>query len=167
MEDIDQETIRLIGDPEQRFREDPVRMLRAARFAAKLGFEIEKSTASRIPDMAELLLQVPSARLFDEVLKLFLSGHARASYEQLQELGLFRFLFPETQQALEGDQGKTWEAMLLAAMDNTDRRLLMDKPVTPAFIYAVLLWPVIQQRLTGYLSSGCLLYTSPSPRDRG
>lgn len=154
MDDIDQEVIRLIGNPEQRFREDPVRMLRAARFAAKLGFHIENSTAQRIPDMAELLLQVPAARLFDEVLKLFLSGHARASYEQLQELGLFRFLFPETQQALEGDQGEIWEAMLLAAMDNTDRRLLMDKPVTPAFIYAVLLWPVIQQRFGGYLSSG-------------
>ncbi|MZR64342.1 polynucleotide adenylyltransferase PcnB [Alcanivorax sp. DP30] len=154
LRDIENERIHLIGDPETRYREDPVRMLRAARFAAKLGFHIDKATADPIPDLAELLLQVPSARLFDEVLKLFLSGHARASYEQLQQLGLFRFLFPGTQNALDGEQGQIWEDMLLAAMDNTDRRLAIDKPVTPAFIYAVLLWPEIQQRLGGYLSSG-------------
>ena len=152
--DIENQVIHLIGDPQTRFREDPVRMLRAARFSAKLGFHIDKATAGPIPDMAELLLQVPAARLFDEVLKLFLSGHARHSYEQLRELDLFRFLFPETHQALQGEHGETWEAMLLAAMDNTDRRLELNKPVTPAFIYAVLLWPVIQQRMGGYLSSG-------------
>ena len=129
-------------------------MLRAARFAAKLGFHIDPATGDPIPDLAELLLQVPSARLFDEVLKLFLSGHARDSYEQLQSLGLFRFLFPETQQALEGEKGQIWEAMLLAAMDNTDKRLADGKPVTPAFIYAVLLWPIIQERMGHYLSSG-------------
>ncbi len=154
MQDINDQVIHLIGDAQTRYREDPVRMLRAARFAAKLDFHIDPATADPIPELAELLLQVPAARLFDEVLKLFLSGHARASYEQLQQLNLFRFLFPETQQALEGEQGQIWETMLLAAMDNTDRRLEADKPVTPAFIYAVLLWPVIQQRLGGYLSSG-------------
>ena len=111
-------------------------------------------TAAPIPEMAELLLQVPAARLFDEVLKLFLSGHARESYLQLQELGLFGFLFPETQQALQGDQADIWERMLLAAMDNTDTRLARNKPVTPAFIYAVLLWPAIQHRMPRYLSSG-------------
>ncbi|MDX1805370.1 MAG: polynucleotide adenylyltransferase PcnB [Alcanivorax sp.] len=154
VDDIEKQVIHLIGDPRQRYREDPVRMLRAARFAAKLGFTIEDATAAPIPDMAELLLQVPAARLFDEVLKLFLSGHARQSYQQLQELGLFEFLFPETQQALQEDQGEIWERMLLAAMDNTDARLARNKPVTPAFIYAVLLWPVIQSRLPRYLSSG-------------
>lgn len=154
LDDIDEQVIHLIGDPETRFREDPVRMLRAARFAAKLGFHIDPATGDPIPDLAELLLQVPSARLFDEVLKLFLSGHARDSYEQLQSLGLFRFLFPETQQALEGEKGQIWEAMLLAAMDNTDKRLADGKPVTPAFIYAVLLWPIIQERMGHYLSSG-------------
>ncbi|EKF75344.1 poly(A) polymerase [Alcanivorax hongdengensis A-11-3] len=154
VDDIDDRIIHLIGDPQQRYREDPVRMLRAARFAAKLDFDIAADTADPIPDMAELLLQVPPARLFDEVLKLFLSGHARQSYEQLQQLGLFAFLFPETQRALQGEQGAIWESMLLAAMDNTDARLARNKPVTPAFIYAVLLWPVIQSRLPRYLSSG-------------
>ncbi|HBO96275.1 MAG TPA: polynucleotide adenylyltransferase PcnB [Gammaproteobacteria bacterium] len=145
-EDILHRTLRLIGDPEQRYREDPVRMLRAARFAAKLGFELDADTAGPIPGLAELLLQVPPARLFDEVLKLFLSGHARASYTELRRLGLFTFLFPETEECLTGDQGELWERLILAAMDNTDRRLAQDKPVTPAFILAVLLWPVVVAR---------------------
>ena len=144
--DIERGVIRLIGDPEQRYREDPVRMLRAARFAAKLGFELDADTAGPIPGLAELLLQVPPARLFDEVLKLFLSGHARASYTELRRLGLFTFLFPETEECLTGDQGELWERLILAAMDNTDRRLAQDKPVTPAFILAVLLWPVVVAR---------------------
>ncbi|WP_232802366.1 polynucleotide adenylyltransferase PcnB [Alloalcanivorax mobilis] len=152
--DIENGVIRMIGDPVQRYREDPVRMLRAARFAAKLGFSLDAASATPIPAMAELLLQVPPARLFDEVLKLFLSGHARASYQQLRDLGLFHFLFPDTEDSLEGDQGETWERLILAAMDNTDRRLAQDKPVTPAFIFAVLLWPVITARLERYQDEG-------------
>ncbi|HAI25634.1 MAG TPA: polynucleotide adenylyltransferase PcnB, partial [Alcanivorax sp.] len=140
--------------PEQRYREDPVRMLRAARFAAKLGFRLDQKASRKIPELAELLLQVPPARLFDEVLKLFLSGHARASMQQLQDLGLFHFLFPETDRSLKGPQGKVWEKLILAAMDNTDRRLAQDKPVTPAFIFAVLLWPVTVARLEKLRADG-------------
>lgn len=153
-EDIEHGVVRLIGDPELRYREDPVRMLRAARFSAKLGFELEPSSADPIPRMAELLLQVPPARLFDEVLKLFLSGHARASYDELHRLGLFSFLFPETDLCLRGEQGEIWEALILAAMDNTDARLVEGKPVTPAFIFAVLLWPVVVARLDKHRADG-------------
>ena len=153
--DIENGVIRLIGEPQQRYREDPVRMLRAARFAAKLDFVIDDSSRESIPDMAELLLQVPAARLFDEVLKLFLSGHARASYQQLRELGLFAFLFPDTNRCLdEWDPEGVWERLILAAMDNTDRRLEQDRPVTPAFIYAVLLWPVVSRHLEQYRQEG-------------
>ena len=151
---IERGEISLIGDPEQRYREDPVRMLRAARFAAKLGFRLDQKASRKIPELAELLLQVPPARLFDEVLKLFLSGHARASMQQLQDLGLFHFLFPETDRSLKGPQGKVWEKLILAAMDNTDRRLAQDKPVTPAFIFAVLLWPVTVARLEKLRADG-------------
>lgn len=152
--DIERGVIRLIGDPAQRYREDPVRMLRAARFAAKLGFTLDPAAASLIPSMAELLLQVPPARLFDDVLKLFLSGHARAAFEQLRTLGLFNFLFPETDRCLNGEQAEVWERLILAAMDNTDRRLAEGKPVTPAFIFAVLLWPEITERLDQYREDG-------------
>jgi poly(A) polymerase len=151
---IERGEISLIGDPEQRYREDPVRMLRAARFAAKLGFRLDQKASRKIPELAELLLQVPPARLFDEVLKLFLSGHARASMQKLQDLGLFHFLFPETDRSLKGPQGKVWEKLILAAMDNTDRRLADDKPVTPAFIFAVLLWPVTVARLEKLRADG-------------
>lgn len=154
LKDIDKEVIHLIGDPRERYREDPVRMLRAARFAAKLGFTLAPDTANPIQGMAELLLQVPPARLFDEVLKLLLSGHARGSYEQLNRLGLFGFLFPDTLAALENDPDGPWQAMILAALDNTDRRLADNKPVTPAFLYAVFLWPVIQGQMPRYLSQG-------------
>lgn len=153
-QDIERGVIRLIGDPEQRYREDPVRMLRAARFAAKLGFQLDPATREPIPRLAELLLQVPPARLFDEVLKLFLSGHARASFSRLRELGLFAFLFPQTERCLADDPDGVWERLILAAMDNTDRRLEQDKPVTPAFILAVLLWPVITARLAKYREDG-------------
>ena len=152
--DIERGIIRLIGDPAQRYREDPVRMLRAARFAAKLGFTLDRHAAALIPAMAERLLQVPPARLFDEVLKLFLSGHARASFEQLRSLGLFSFLFPETDRRLNGERGETWERLIARAMDNTDHRLAQDKPVTPAFIFAVLLWPEITDRLDRYRHDG-------------
>ncbi|ARB47151.1 polynucleotide adenylyltransferase PcnB [Alloalcanivorax xenomutans] len=153
-QDIERGVIRLIGDPQQRYREDPVRMLRAARFAAKLGFQLDRATRAPIPEMAPLLLQVPPARLFDEVLKLFLSGHARESFEQLRKLGLFAFLFPNTHEALESEQGEVWERLILAAMDNTDRRLSENKPVTPAFLYAVFLWPVLVTQLNRYREDG-------------
>ncbi|WP_251975679.1 polynucleotide adenylyltransferase PcnB [Salinicola avicenniae] len=144
LQDLDDRILRLIGDPETRYREDPVRMLRAARFAAKLDFSLAAETEAPIRELAPLLLQIPPARLFEEVLKLFLSGHAVQSFRVLRELGLFAMLFPESDEAL---QALPWaEALVEQALANTDTRLAEDRPVTPAFLFAALLWPCVTQR---------------------
>ncbi|MCM5705313.1 polynucleotide adenylyltransferase PcnB [Larsenimonas salina] len=142
LSDLENGYIRLIGDPETRYREDPVRMLRAVRFAAKLGFDIEPATRAPIQEMAPLLLQIPSARLFEEVLKLFLSGYARATYDLLCELNLFPMLFPATSESTEEFDWAT--PLIRQALANTDQRIHADKPVTPAFLYGALLWPAVQ-----------------------
>lgn len=147
MEDLERGLIRLIGDPEVRYREDPVRMLRAVRFAAKLGFRIEEETARLLPEMAPLLEQVPPARLFDEVLKLLLAGMGLETFEMLRHYGLFGALFPQTDAFLDHDEHGTAMAFISRALDNTDRRIAEDKPVTPAFIFAALLWPMVQERM--------------------
>lgn len=153
LDDIKRRRIRLIGDPESRYREDPVRMLRAARFAAKLGFEIDGPTEAPIRKLAGLLHHVPPARLFDEVLKLFMSGHGRASLEQMERLQLLHMLFPETGRLLEnGDE--TTLRLIEAAVDNTDRRLAEAKPVTPAFLLGIMLWPVIQEKMQLFREQG-------------
>ena len=139
MEDIDQRTIRLIGDPVRRYHEDPVRMLRAIRFAAKLDFDIEPATADPIRELGSLLRDIPSARLFDETLKLFLSGHGRKTLQQMQEYDLFATLFPSAASALELDERN--RKLLDLALESTDDRICRDRPVTPAFFYAALLWP--------------------------
>ena len=146
MADIEARRIRLIGDPDQRYREDPVRMLRAIRFAAKLDFEIERSTATPIPSLAELLLHIPPARLFDEIGKLFLHGHAERTFELLREFGVFQMLFPEVDGAMNRDP--TAETLARIAFASTDQRVREDRPVTPGFLLAALLWPpmVEQQR---------------------
>ena len=142
--DIEAKKIRLIGDPEKRFREDPVRMLRAIRFRAKLGFDIEPKTAKPIKKFGFLLGNIPPARLFEEVLKLFLSGHAEKSFDALMEYDLFGWLFPDSQQCF--DNPKAAELIRLA-LQSTDRRIANDQPVTPAFIFAALLWyPFINER---------------------
>lgn len=153
-EDIKQERIRLIGDPEARYREDPVRMIRAARFAAKLGFSIDRASEEPIARLGELLHHVPPARLFDEVLKLFMTGHGQASLREMQRLDLLAALFPETGRALAGDGGDVAQRLIEAAMENTDRRLARDKPVTPAFLFGVLLWPVILDRMAPLRADG-------------
>lgn len=130
--------IKLIGDVETRYREDPVRMLRAVRFAAKLDLPIDTDTADGIHRFSHLLEQIPPARLFDEVLKLFLHSHAQASYFKLQEYDLFRQLFPATSRALNAPLHKE---MVNNCMLNTDARIQSGKSVTPYFFFAVLLWP--------------------------
>ena len=139
MEDLAARRIHLIGDPEQRYREDPVRMLRALRFAAKLDFDIEDSTAAPIDELAELLLDVPPARLFDELGKLFLHGHAERTFELMRDHGVFRMLFPLVDAAMERDP--TAETVARIALANTDARVREDRPVTPGFLLAALLWP--------------------------
>lgn len=143
LEDLKRRTICIIGEPRVRFTEDPVRMLRALRFAAKLDFGIDPDTAHAIPDCAHLLGEIPAARLFDEFLKLFLAGYASATLDKLIEYKLLQYLFPDTSQCLQRDT--TALSLVRAAMGNTDLRIAQDKPVTPAFILAALLWPVVQK----------------------
>ncbi|GAB6389049.1 polynucleotide adenylyltransferase PcnB [Stutzerimonas marianensis] len=143
--DIRNRLIRLIGDPEQRYLEDPVRMLRAVRFAAKLDFEIERHSAEPITDLADLLEDVPAARLFDEVIKLFLSGKAERTFDLLQEFDLFAPLFPASAAALD-DNPDYAGTLIRNALANTDQRIAQGKPVTPAFLFAALLWPALPAR---------------------
>ncbi len=143
LEDLANKQLRLIGDPETRYREDPVRMLRALRFMAKLDFQLEEKTAAPIKEHAELMLQVSPARLFDEVLKLFLSGQAVTTFHLLREYHLFEMLFPATAEAFH--TRPTALPLVEQALANTDRRIAEQRPVTPAFLYAALLWPGLQQ----------------------
>lgn len=143
--DIQNKSIRLIGDPEQRYREDPVRMLRAIRFAVKLGFSIEKNTEDPIKKLSHLLSNIPPARLFDECLKLFMGGKALATFEMLKEYGLFQVLFPMTADAIAKEETGNAEAMLEQALKNTDIRIEQGKPVTPAFLFATFLWEPVRQ----------------------
>lgn len=140
LQDLQNRQVCVIGEPEVRYREDPVRMLRAVRFAAKLDFDIEKKTANAIPTCAHLLREIPAARLFDEFLKLFLSGYGAATLEQLLKYDLLQYLFDETSHLIHQEPRSL--ALVRAAMANTDKRIAEDKPVTPAFILAALLWPV-------------------------
>lgn len=140
LDDLELRHIRIIGDPVQRFTEDPVRMLRVLRFAAKLDFSIDEGTARAIPECAALLGEIPAARLFDEFLKLFLAGNAEATLALLQEHRLLQYLFPDSAHLLARDA--TAQCLVAAAMRSTDARIREDKPVTPAFLLAALLWPV-------------------------
>ena len=151
LKDLERRAICIIGEPEVRYREDPVRMLRVVRFAAKLDFGIDRATANAIPRCASLLREIPPARLFDEFLKLFLSGYGAATLEQLLRHDLLQYLFPETSELLLRDQHAL--ALVRAAMANTDQRIAEGKPVTPAFILAALLWPVAS-RLALQLENG-------------
>ncbi|MCP9338432.1 polynucleotide adenylyltransferase PcnB [Stutzerimonas xanthomarina] len=151
--DIRNRLIRLIGDPEQRYQEDPVRMLRAVRFAAKLDFEIEKHSAEPIADLAELLNDVPSARLFDEIIKLFLSGKAERTFDLLLEYDLFAPLFPASADALE-DNPEYAGTLIRNALANTDLRIAQGKPVTPAFLFAAMLWPALPMRVAELQARG-------------
>lgn len=139
--DLENRQIRLIGDPETRYREDPVRMLRAIRFAGKLGFDIEAGTEAPIRELAPLLTHIPPARLFEEVLKLFSAGHGEVTYQLLRDYGLLAPLFPETTRALE--QGESDE-LILQALRNTDARIARGKSVTPYFLFGAMLWPALQ-----------------------
>ncbi len=145
--DVRARRLKLIGDPETRYREDPVRMLRAVRFAAKLDFSIEPKTEAPIGRLAYLLDGVPPARLFDECLKLFLSGFGAKSYRLLQAYGLFEHLFPLSAAAFALPPYAYAQEMLERGLINTDERIAADKPVTPTFLFAVLLWSAVLREL--------------------
>ena len=140
MEDIQARRLRLIGDPEQRYREDPVRMLRAARFEAKLGFTLDAPTEAPVSELRDLLREVPAARLFDETLKLFLTGHGVRSLEVLRRRGLLAVLYPGVDRYLSSHAGGAVEQLLLAGLENTDERVQADKSVTPTFLFTLLLY---------------------------
>ena len=152
MADLGAGLIRAIGDPAVRYREDPVRMLRAVRFAAKLGFRIEERTEAPIFDLAPLLEGVPAARLFEEVLKLFQGGHARESLRGLDRYDLLPRLYPETAEAARRDpRGR---ALLERALVNTDRRIAGNLPVSPGFLVAALMWGPVRERAEAFLDQG-------------
>ena len=145
-EDIASHRLRLIGEPEVRYREDPVRMLRAARFEAKLGFTLDPDTAAPIPQLRHLLAQVPPPRLFDETLKLFLTGHGQRSLQVLRERALLAILLPSVDRYLVEQPGGLVEQLLVQGLRNTDSRVQDDKPVTPTFLFALLLYgPIARQ----------------------
>ncbi|MCK5873193.1 MAG: polynucleotide adenylyltransferase PcnB [Alcanivoracaceae bacterium] len=155
MEDIRRKRIRIIGDPDRRYREDPVRMLRAARFAAKMQFELDPATEKPIHQLGLSLHQVPAPRMFDELLKLFLTGHALASMKALQQLGLLEILIPESGKHLhDRDSGIIWQKLIEQACINTDIRIANERPVTPAFLFAVLLWPAVVARTEKHIEHG-------------
>ena len=153
-EDVMAHRLRMIGDPEQRYREDPVRMLRAVRLAAKLGFSIDEGTAEPISRLAPLLADAAPARLFEEFLKLFLSGHAVASFEGLERFGLLPVLLPETAAALASNRSGALRRMLLEGLRGTDVRIANDEPASPAFLFALLLWPAYCRALIGLQAQG-------------
>ncbi len=142
-EDILEKRIVLIGDPEKRMREDPVRMLRAVRFAAKLGFEIDEPVIRAIDHHSHLLTNVPAARLFDEFLKLFQAGNAERTFDLLHDHGLFREMFPATDEELENEAD--FMRFTRAALQNTDRRVRQGKSVTPMFLLGVFLWEPVRK----------------------
>ena len=146
LRDLNEGLIRMIGDPESRYREDPVRMLRALRFAAKLQFEIEPATLKPIDELAHLLESISPARLFDETIKLLTGGQAVATFELIRNCEVGHYLFPPTLHALEHCDAQA-ARLLDLALENTDKRLAEEKSVTPAFLFAALLWPVLQHRL--------------------
>lgn len=140
MRDIKSCCIRLIGDPRQRFTEDPVRLLRAVRFATKLGFRISADTERCISELAPSLGGIAPARLFEEVLKMFFNGYALQTFEQLRHYRMFGELFPQTEEALAHQYGGFPHTFVVNALRNTDNRLAENKPVTPGFLLAALLW---------------------------
>lgn len=154
MDDHKAGSLRLIGDPEQRYREDAVRMLRAVRFATKLGFVIHPACAEPLPRLAPLLAEIPAARLFDEVVKLFLSGYALQNFEQLRHYDLFHQLFPLTDEALSL-QGEGYPLTFVAkALKNTDARVAENQPVAPYFLFAALLWEPVRIQAEAAIASG-------------
>lgn len=141
--DLRKRQLRMIGDPETRYREDPVRMLRAVRLACKLNLTIEPNTLKPVAELSHFLEQVPAARLWEEYRKLFLAGAAKLTFQKLREYGLFHALFPATDRTLKHDdstQTKVTEQLVLDALENTDTRIASEQTVNPAFLMAVMLW---------------------------
>jgi poly(A) polymerase len=155
LEDLKAGRLRLIGDdPVARYREDPVRMLRAVRFACKLGFMIDPVCAEPIRALSPLLGEISSARLFDEMLKLFHSGYALHAFEKLRHFDLFAQLFPSTDACLAREDQDFPLTFVSRGLNNTDQRIVDGKPVAPAFLFAVLLWEPVRLRYQALIADG-------------
>lgn len=155
MSDLKKQTIRILGDPKLRYTEDPVRILRAIRFAAKLNFTMEEKTESSIMPMKALLTSVPASRLFEDVLKLFYCGHARRAFELTRHYGLFELLFPQTNAVLSHHpQRKSYLELISQSCENTDHRLHQNLSLSPAFLFAILLWPALEVKVQEYTAQG-------------
>ncbi len=160
VKDIKAQKIRLIGDPETRYREDPVRMLRAIRFATKLNMEISQETEAPIKALAPLLESIPAARMFEEFSKLFISGKAVANFTMLRKYDLFRYFFPALDEMLNNNEHLHAQAFVELAMHNTDKRINSDQRVNPAFLFAAMLWYPLQEKIQAAKSAEHL-----SPQD--
>lgn len=154
MEDHQSGTLRLIGDPETRFREDPVRMLRAVRFTVKLGFKLDSACEQALCQLVGLLVNIPAARLYDEALKLFLYGCALQTFESLRHYGLFQVLFPGTEKCLATEDNDFPRMLISKALQNSDNRVAEGKSVTAYFLFAVLLWEPVQSLAKQKISEG-------------
>lgn len=150
--------LRMIGDPEQRYREDPVRMLRAVRFACKLGFTIDQPTEQPLFELGGLLRDIAAARLFDELIKLLHSGYGLDAFEKLRHYGLFGHLFPATEDCLARQEQDFPITFVSRGLASTDRRVQDDKPVTPAFLFAILLWEPVRQRHEQLVAEGAQVH---------
>jgi poly(A) polymerase len=153
MQDVENRVLHLIGDPATRYREDPVRMLRAVRLAAKLGFRIDAAASAPFAELGPLLADAAPARLFDESLKMFLAGNGLKSFHMLEQTGLLKFMFPATARALKRED-KALRALIEQGLANTDARIAEGKSVTPAFLFAVLLWGEVRDLAHTWMTKG-------------
>lgn len=151
--DLENRVLRTIGDPMRRFAEDPVRMLRAVRFVAKLGFTLDPDTDKALHQCARFMADVPPARLLDEVVKLFHSGSGAATCRLLHHYGILELLFPVLSPWLAGGEGDI-PSIIMHALENTDARVREGKPVISPFLFAALLWPPVRERSESLHQSG-------------
>jgi poly(A) polymerase len=156
IDDLKNHTLRMIGDVETRYREDPVRMLRAVRFGAKLDFKLEQETRSLIFELGYLLEDIPVARLFDEAIKLFQGGYGLQCFQLLREYQLFGLLFPMTESLINGSINEYPKTLRIIeqALINTDERIASGKSVNPAFFLAVLLWYPMHEYKSKFIDRG-------------
>lgn len=154
MEDHRAGMMRLIGDPETRYREDPVRMIRLVRFAVKLGFSINAECEKPISELADLLANIPAARLHDEALKLFLSGYAVETFEMLRHYGLFAHLYPVAEVSLSSEENGFPKVFIAKALENTDTRISEGKSIAPYFLISTFLWDAVKLQVEQNLADG-------------
>ena len=154
LEDLNNRLLRMIGDPDTRYREDPVRMLRAIRLAVKLDLQLETKTAKPINELSALLNEIPSARLWDESHKLFLAGYAAKTFASLEKHQLLSPILPQMCEALERNNNAKFRDFIEAALINTDNRIQQNKSINPAFLYACFLWQPVQDAIANYRADG-------------